>query len=127
MENTPIQPALTLEEWNDIVSAEPLWSAKRIELAENSDRPHAMAALALYRQPFGFGWRDVEFLTDLKIALLNAMSEGADKDAFAGRLEHIITRIAALTPLPLAVTELLGPGESLPATGQRPVLTLHHD
>ena len=56
---------------------------------------HAAAALALYEQPFGFTYADLDAL-DLAMLAVRAYHSGSEGDYLA--LESISLRIAALLP-----------------------------
>ena len=58
-----------------------------------SDRRHALAALALYGQPYGFTWEDARLCRDIAAYL-------ADKGLLigSGELSTVAARIAALLP-----------------------------
>lgn len=73
---TPIQPALTPEQWADLFANPYDW--------EQYD--HGAAAIALHGQPYGFAQADVEFLRDIA------------QDLNAIQAETLANRIAALLP-----------------------------
>ncbi len=82
-----IQPALTPEEW----AATEEIKAKMIDRLGSA---HALAALALYGQPFGFTLDDLRELDFLIEAIVREWQEG-DESAF---LRSIKSRIEALLP-----------------------------
>lgn len=122
---TEVKPALTAEEWAEKCFEEneewTSFAARRredgsiyvmcgYERDAETNRPHALAALALYNQPFGFTREDVEFLRELARttrktligsgaassgALLSAM---ALIDREADFIDSLASRISALLP-----------------------------
>lgn len=98
-----ITPALTAEEWKrkergtvylssihgDVV----VLSGEESATAAPDDR-HALAALALYGQPFGFTHEDVKVLHVVAERILDANLWDTDPE----RIESIADRIAALLP-----------------------------
>jgi hypothetical protein len=109
-----IKPALTQQEWADIAD-DPAWWADRVgeiaagagevlEWRTNHPRPHAVAALALHGQPFGFTWEDVDLLRDDLTGEHDWAWEGDQRvdcgefgDVKAARLA-LAAKIAALLP-----------------------------
>lgn len=61
-----------------------------------SELEHALAALALYGQPFGFTWEDVETLRAVIAEF--PMRDEAEADELGSRLHALANRIAALLP-----------------------------
>lgn len=61
-----------------------------------AERPHALAALALHGQPFGFTWEDVDALRRCADAIEGA--DGGYFDAGSEDLRAVADRIAALLP-----------------------------
>jgi len=58
-----MKPALTAEEWAKTMSTSDMSHFDRWDMWENiEDRPHAIAALCLHEEPFGFTREDVEAL-----------------------------------------------------------------
>jgi hypothetical protein len=68
--------------------------------ADNIQRPHALAALCLYGQPFGFTHEDVAALWDLHGMALNAIDERGDLEdaSVPPRAAAAIAKIEALLP-----------------------------
>jgi hypothetical protein len=113
MSDTPkIEPAMTPEEWTELFDPE-LYSGgaflplKPDECTELYDHPHAMAACALYGQPFGFTREDVEVLRIARDAGRIEGGLGGEPVRMAGRplrfgeqlrLKEIADRIEALLP-----------------------------
>lgn len=109
---TEIRPALTPEEWSEpqidrsdlhvhlagdglLVAYTP---GDRSTLAMDEDR-HALAALALYGQPFGFTREDVEKLRAMPDAVLDESYQGSYASIDDGAwFRSLIARIAALLP-----------------------------
>jgi hypothetical protein len=103
-----VKAALTPEEWES-KSYEHGFSAARIEDGElrvtdspgthyiqfGSEDRHALAALALYEQPFGFTWDD---LIAMYAAIRAAERAGPYGDDLANVLRPIRDKIAALLP-----------------------------
>ena len=104
-----IRPALNAAEWAEMdapsydasLSAqerhwrERVWDLK--QCVEDAGRPHALAALALHRQPFGFDWAMVEAL-QLCVAKAGQYAGSEDADAVIRRATEAIQHIAALLP-----------------------------
>ena len=104
MTTNTIQPALTEAEWDAKgVDRIDLWASvsdeilvtrtpgDRSTLAADADR-HALAALALYGQPFGFDRSDLWYLRQLQDEGIVRMGEMRDW------LTGFATRVAALLP-----------------------------
>jgi hypothetical protein len=101
-----ITPALTADQWRHAGSAREIHvyeagivhvmagrvpgvvGENAVALALPDDR-HGLAALCLYRQPFGFTWEDVEFL---------GMMAQASDPMFGNFARSLADRIAALLP-----------------------------
>lgn len=92
-----VKPALTAEEWSKILAG---IAGHAILPKSFPERRHSEAALALYGQPFGFTWEDVDFL--------NGLLSGKDRTSDASFIAHTLgwhtdlmslrDRIAALLP-----------------------------
>jgi len=104
-----VEPALTAEEWVDNTSARSDWS-----VTPYHDTPfvnwfegnhgsclavsqHALVALALHGQPFGFTREDAELVRDC-IGMEWDRGERDEMDALKKRLESLAARIEALLP-----------------------------
>lgn len=112
-----IKPALTPKEWTEIAAAErgdfncaPMIYLRAIEHRGTGphqlDRPHALAALALHNQPFGFTWEDVDAL-ERSAREVFTQARDTDEDFVVLRkrmmddqrqLRSLADRIAALLP-----------------------------
>jgi hypothetical protein len=109
-----MKPALTAEEWNpqphdDIeytgpriddhgdavawIEADDLWLPENRDGEMIVDRRHALAALALHGQPFGFTWDDVVAAKEAAFELRMMQNRPA-----ADRLDDLANRIASLLP-----------------------------
>jgi hypothetical protein len=99
-----IMPALDAEEWleygadrtvlRDFAMGKRPWGPRRRHSDE--DKLHAVAAMALYGQPFGFTQADVQLLEDE--AVMHAR-RGAPSDLNrAASIRALAQRIAALIP-----------------------------
>ena len=113
MSPEPIRPALTPEEWQDLDSGEALIEDGELCVRYDSglasevvgDR-HALAALCLHGQPFGFTWDDVEVLREIspehRIGCAHLAFVGSDCDCEAEQesatIASVADRIAALLP-----------------------------
>ena len=95
------EPALTPGEWERkslnngeaaIADGDRLWVRELIEGIPPTQCRHALAALALHGQPFGFTWDDVEKLQEMPDGTGYASID--DPEWFAS----LIDRIAALLP-----------------------------
>jgi hypothetical protein len=95
-----IRPALTPEEWAEILAAPRVWRSEAERIAFEAGR-HAQAALCLHGQPFGFTHEDVKFLRDV-VAPDWYAGDGGGAARQAARMqerwESILARIAALLP-----------------------------
>lgn len=104
-------PALTWEEWRasaylsggivanwQMAESDREWLILETDDEERLSRPqrHALAALCLYQQPFGFTQDDVRLLKDFAAAHREWPNE--KQIDFASKLESIATRIANLLP-----------------------------
>jgi len=56
----PITPALTPAEWNGVLRQQDGLAQLREQFAQLPFPPHAIAALLLYEQPFGFTQQDAQ-------------------------------------------------------------------
>jgi hypothetical protein len=95
----PIQPALTAAQWASVGE----WNPQPAEMSNSylgdsvSDydgyvnERHALAALALYGQPFGFKREDVQLLHDVAFHLDHRQDQQE-------RLDDLAERIKALLP-----------------------------
>lgn len=101
-------PALTPEEWasGEAERGEHLWLSRRSGLTAGwshdgvplAGMEHAVAALCLYGQPFGFTQEDVELLRE---AMVLDHYDGTGIDIVPGtddKLSNLAARIAALLP-----------------------------
>lgn len=105
-------PALSAEEWiqyGDDIGIMADWAADKRPFGPHrrftfEEKRHAVAAIALHNQPFGFTHDDE--------ALLEEMLRFYDQRAFAGdaetvaRIRHLLQRISALLP-PKAVEKVI--------------------
>lgn len=82
-----IRPALDAEDWEWVSGRGPL---PGIDPGRWSD--HALAALALHGQPFGFTWEDVDLLHEIKFR------NEAEADELGLLAKSLADRIAALLP-----------------------------
>lgn len=96
-----IKPALTPEEWQrqqverEEHATSTVWESARFLGAEYLDA-HAVAALALHGQPFGFTWEDIATL-DIAVGATAALqAHGWEQEA--AHLKTLRARIAALLP-----------------------------
>lgn len=111
-----VEPALTAEEWaelcinrrdHDTVTLSAKTGGITVEdgceggYIDNGDR-HALAALALHDQPFGFSREDVQTLRDVSARLREDGFMHEDVDSLAAR-------IAALLPPDLSPESLTSP------------------
>lgn len=99
MSENEIKPAMTPEEWAAHSDEGPVdgyidWDAGVVDVnnhyVQEPERfRHALAALALHGQPFGFTWADVDLLMRV-----------SDSDDFWGdrRYDDLADRIASLLP-----------------------------
>jgi hypothetical protein len=121
-----IKPALTPEEWHALNSGEAFVNTGQRgpnvlfveDAAEQSNadgcyyvrKPHAMAALALHGQPFGFTHEDVAQIREAADYVRDR--EDNDRDPLLGELYALADRIAALLPPePMTVTDFMGTRE----------------
>lgn len=112
METTPIEPALTPEEWAIILPTPEVVAGEGLEViarrasvkpiprdwVDVEDRPAAIAAAALYRQPFGFTRDDVD--------LCRSGDTESPDDCKAFR--RLADKIAALLPPESSITSQTG-------------------
>lgn len=93
-----VKPALTPEEWAELRLRDERGTARidggRVEAEGRFDAEprHALAALALHGQPFGFSWKDVDMLKSTVLA----DDFHSHDDWWA--LQRLGERIAALLP-----------------------------
>ena len=85
-----MKPALTPEEW----AHREKWGAIAVGSASDP-RPHALAALALHGQPFGFTREDVEWLREMVDSDTNPETAPVEFNAMCLSLA---ARIEALLP-----------------------------
>lgn len=94
-----IKPALTASEWTQHLSGNSgdvddavEWASRKVAETIMSSGPnrHALAALCLYGQPFGFTREDIE--------MLRGIGRGGDYGDWGGLFESLTQRIAALLP-----------------------------
>lgn len=118
-EKDEIAPALTPEQWKAqefhmIVRPNPLTPAQAAGSARTGNycgepavhsegyfaqgSRHALAALALYGQPFGFTRADVLALIDAAESIQDEFGSRDKRDSRAVKLDAITARIAALLP-----------------------------
>lgn len=108
----PIEPALTPDEWTSgvrMIAPEAEYAALGIALGAflsdptstgartRTERRHALAALALHGQPFGFTWEHVNRLWEIAEALSVLPTSVTDPED-AEPLRAIADIIAALLP-----------------------------
>lgn len=100
-----IKPAMSAEEWEHRGAPGAAWIDERGDLLQAHDeydapieRRHALAALALYGQPFGFTRADVNLLED--VARRDEGEYGPDEGdpGYPTALRDLADRIAALLP-----------------------------
>lgn len=105
--DTTIRPALTPEAWrlrqygNHYITRSALFVSSEVDSAilRGAER-HAVAALALYGQPFGFTHEDVAELREA-VAYYGEHRTGPESDlidASQARLSRLADRLAALLP-----------------------------
>lgn len=92
---SPVKPALTAEEWARLTPTEDaspwdFWEAISEDDITSGDPMHAMAALCLHGQDFGFTREDV--------ALLRFWGRGPEGDVRVRGLLNLADRIEALLP-----------------------------
>ena len=110
-----ITPALTPEEWEDEHVEAAAWGAdvwldpnggfhitgaNDLDLTFADRKRHALAALALHGQPFGFTWEDVDalrYMAEREIYADKYGEQGANAE-YGHELNRIAGRIAALLP-----------------------------
>lgn len=102
---TEIRPALSPEEWTRALELEGWIPLPANESSELYSRPHRMAALALYGQPFGFTHDDVtairELLEDYVGDDEGPRGESWQSDellALMAKVRTVADRLAALLP-----------------------------
>jgi hypothetical protein len=90
-----IPPALTAEEWRRVAEhPQEYVSAEAQEAAVGVGSFHAVAAMALYGQPFGFDFTDRDRLREIA----DEIDRRGLPDAWSDRLRDVAARIAALLP-----------------------------
>lgn len=107
-----IEPALTPEEWERVPIAPPvslfppgvcdlidvqMGGVAGGEEIKRDLGAHALAALALHGQPFGFTWEDVDVLRRVSHAYDLAIGRGVF-DEITARHSSVADRIASLLP-----------------------------
>jgi hypothetical protein len=106
-------PALSPAEWNGVLSQHDGLAQMRQQFAELPFSTHAIAALLLYEEPFGFTQQDVQDEAEVSeyCAVMAAHNREAGDNATAGKFEMLggrhrerAAKIAALLPPPGAVT-----------------------
>jgi hypothetical protein len=116
----PVSPALTAAEWHGVLHQRDGLAHLREEFGKLPFSAHAIAALLLYDQPYGFTRQDVQDEEEVSdyCAMMAAQHREAGDQATAAKFALLGTRhreraahIAALLP-PVEV--------SLPDAGQRP-------
>ena len=92
-----IEPALTPEEWEPYTRHLTEPAVLDADLILYEDGPHALAALMLHGQPFGFTWEDVDNLHS--IAIKDVPFVGDDGELHTNpELTNLADRIASLLP-----------------------------
>lgn len=89
---TKVEPALTPEEWADWIDSGDL----QAPLEAHGEVSHALAALGLYGQPFGFTRGDVTVLRDM-VYFGRKNGYTVDEDGLV-LMASLADRIAALLP-----------------------------
>jgi hypothetical protein len=110
----PVIPAaLSAAEWNGVLSQKDGLTHLREQFGRLPFSPHAIAALLLYEQPFGFTEQDVTDEREVSeyCAMMSAQHRDAGNEATAAKFDDLGMRhreraekIAALLP-PVAVAE----------------------
>lgn len=114
MSDSPaLQPALTAKQWADSYpfgstlkfdKDEALLDTTGGEWGDVSIPRHALAALCLHGQPFGFAWKDVWELHSIAASIRTESDAGLSLPvltlADAETLERVASRIQALLPPP---------------------------
>jgi hypothetical protein len=103
----PLPPALSAAEWNGVLHQTDGLAHLRAEFGKLPFSAHAIAALLLYEQPYGFTQQDVQDETEVSdyCAVMAAQHRDAGDAATAAKFEllggrHVerAARIAALLP-----------------------------
>lgn len=106
---TPVTPALSAAEWNGVLDQKDGLAHLRAQFATLSFSTHAIAALLLYEQPFGFTQQDVTDEREVSeycevMATQNRMTgdtvTAAKFELLGGKHRERAQRIAALLPPP---------------------------
>ncbi len=104
-----VTPALSAAEWNGVLHQKDGLAHLREEFGKLPFSAHAIAALLLYDQPFGFSAQDVQDETEVSdyCAMMAAQNRDAGDRATAAKFELLgerhkerAARIAALLPPP---------------------------
>lgn len=106
-----IEPALTPAEWNGVLRQQDGLAQLREQFAQLPFPPHAIAALLLYEQPFGFTQQDAQ--DELEVSdycavmarqnrELGDLATAAKFDMLGRRHRERAEKIAALLPPPSA-------------------------
>lgn len=104
-----IKAALTAEEWSTFdvsgfVNQRPTmvkYIDGDVEVGNTivpAEHLHALAALCLHGQPFGFTWEDVEEVRSCALGFRCGDFAGGNGEPYASRLDALADRIAALLP-----------------------------
>jgi hypothetical protein len=106
-----IEPALTPAEWNGVLRQQDGLAQLREQFAQLPFPPHAIAALLLYEQPFGFTQQDAQDeleVSDYCAVMARQNRELGDQataakfDMLGRRHRERAEKIAALLPPPTA-------------------------
>jgi hypothetical protein len=106
-----IEPALTPAEWNGVLRQQDGLAQLREQFAQLPFPPHAIAALLLYEQPFGFTQQDAQDELEVSdyCAVMARQNRELGDQATAARFDMLGRRhreraekIAALLPPPTA-------------------------
>ena len=106
-----IEPALTAAEWNGVLRQQDGLAQLREQFAQLPFPPHAIAALLLYEQPFGFTQQDAQDeleVSDYCAVMARQNRELGDQataakfDMLGRRHRERAEKIAALLPPPTA-------------------------
>lgn len=107
MPNADITPALTRAEWAGLLASRERLAALREQFLDTPFSGHALAALLLYGEPYGFSAQDVEDETQVAEFCLRMAEEqeAAGQEGVAATLRLLAdrhrvraTKIAALLP-----------------------------
>ena len=103
----PVAPALTAAEWNGVLRQQDGLSQLREQFGKLPFSPHAIAALLLYEQPFGFTQQDAQDEDEVSAycAVMAKQSREAGDirtaakfEVLGGRHHERAQKIAALLP-----------------------------